>query len=331
MVFDYSKNKAWASPADHPSARALTQAIDSADFPEFIAEVLEAGVRSSFLEALVGRELTTVSTMASPVVSWIREDGFDADFIGEMVEPPQATIRHSKYTVRPIKLGMSLMYSQELVEDVDIDIIGSRIIPKVGRAIAKAEDRYIMNQLLTRVADGSTDFMSGEYISNHVLQAGDTDWTTSGVLDHEKLSTALYILETEGFSVSHIIMAPAQRAQLNMLSPFLGANAWAGLTPKATAGIEDASFKADIGIPSSSQLVITNNIPDDQVLFINKAEYARTWIRRPLTITEQPKTPAEIFKTSYTERLASAVVDPSAGCLIDGLTYLAPGNYVTAP
>ena len=58
---------------------------------------------------------------------------------------------------------------------------------------------------------------------------------------------------------------------------------------------------------------------------------ARTWIRRPLTITEQPKTPNEIFKTSYTERLASAVVDPSAAVLIDGLTYLAPGNYVTAP
>jgi hypothetical protein len=327
-MFKYKNNKGWGTNLMSPSGRELTQAIDSGDFPEFISEVLEAGVKSAFLEALVGRELTNVGTMSSPVQSWLREDGFDADYIGEMVEPPQATIRHSKYTIRAVKLGMSLMYSAELVEDVDFDIIGSRIIPKVGRAIAKAEDKYIMNQLLNRVADGSSDFMSGEYVDNHVLDATDAQWTTSGVLDHEKLSVALYILEKEGYNASHIVMSPAQRAQLNMLSPFYGANAWAGLTPSATKGIEDASVKSDIGIPKSSQLVISNNIPDDQVLFLNKAEYANFWIRRPLTITEQPKTPNEIFKTSYTERVACAVVEPGAGVLLDNLDYLDPSLYV---
>ena len=328
MNGNYRDNKGWGSPSWHESARALTQAVSSDQFPEFISEVLETGMRTAFLESLIGRELCVTGKMTSPVMSWLREDGFDAGYIGEMVEPPQATVRHSKYTVRPVKLGMSLSYSMELVEDVDIDIIGGRMIPKVARAIAKAEDRYIMYNLLNRVADGTSDFMSGEQVSNHVLDATDAQWTTANVLDHEKISVALYVMEKEEFPVTHIVMSAAQRAQLNMLSPFLGANAWNGLTPRASQGIEDASFKSDLGLPSSAKLVITNNIPDDQFLFLNQGEFARFWERRPLTITEQPKTPAEIFKTSYAERVACAVVEPSAAVLLDNLSYVDPSIYV---
>lgn len=326
MSYNFRTNKGWGRNLSE-SGYALTQAISSDDFPEFISEVMEAGIRTAFLDTLVGRDLTMFERMSSPIISWMREDGFDAGYIGEMEEPPTATIRHSKYTVRPVKLGMSLKWSQELVEDSDMDIIGRRMLPKVGRAIARAEDRYIMYNLVNMVADGTTDYKTGDYVSNHVLDATDTSWTVSGTLDHEKLSVAFYILEKEGYPVSHIVMSPAQRAQLNLLAPFYGTSGWQNFTPRAIGNVEDVSRKADIGIPSSAQLVVTNTIDDDKVLMLSKSDYAKFWERRPLQLTVQPKTPNELFMTSFAERVATAVTEPSAGVLLQNLTYIDPSAF----
>ena len=185
-----------------------------------------------------------------------------------------------------------------------------------------------MYNLVNMVADGTSDYKSGDYVTNHVLDATDVNWTVSGTLDHEKLSTALYVLEKEGYPVTHIVMSPAQRAQLNLLAPFYGTSGWQNFTPRAARGVEDASFKSDIGIPSSAQLVVTNTIDDDKVLFLSKNDYAKFWERRPLSATIQPKTLSEIFKVGFIERVASAVVEPSAGVLIQNLSYLDPSTFV---
>lgn len=326
MVYDFRKNKGWGT-TNTQSAYALTQAVSSDDFPEFITEVMEGSIRTAFLDELIGRDLCTVERMSSPIISWMREEGFDAGFIGEMEEPPTATIRHSKFTVRPVKIGMSLMYTQELVEDAEIDIVG-RHLDKVGRAIARAEDRYVMHNLLNMVADGSTDYKTGDYVANHVLDATDAQWTVSADLDHEKLAVALYVMEKEGYPVTHVIMSPAQRAQLNLLEPFYGGSKWVEMPDRAKRGLEDASFKTDLGIPSSAQLVVSNTMDDDKVLMINRPNYAKFWERRPLTVTQQPKTPNELFHTSFAERVASAVTEPASAVLLKNLSYVDPSTFV---
>ena len=60
------------------------------------------------------------------------------------------------------------------------------------------------------------------------------------------------------------------------------------------------------------------------MLFLSKENYAKFWERRPLTLTQQPKTPNELFKSSFAERVASAVVEPSAATLIQNLDYIDP-------
>jgi len=326
MVYNFSKNKGWGRTVNQ-SAYALTQAVSSDDFPEYISEVMEAGVREAFLDTLVGRDLCNIERMASPIVSWTREEGFDAGPIGEMEEPPTATIRGSKFTVRPIKIGMSLSYSQELVEDSDVDVVGKHI-SKVGRAIARAEDRYIMWNLFNMVADGSTDYKTGDYVANHVLDATDAQWTVSADLDHEKLSVGLYVMEKEGYSVDYVVMSPAQRAQLNLLEPFYGGSKWVEMPDAAKQGLTDASIKTDLGIPRGAQLVVSNTIDDDKVLMLSKNDFAKFWERRPLTLTQQPKTSNEIFKSSFAERIACAVVEPAAGVLINNLSYVDPSTFV---
>jgi hypothetical protein len=326
MVYDFRNNKGWGRQTTN-SAYALTQAVSSDDFPEFISEVLEAGIRSAFLDELVGRDLCTFERMASPIASWLREDGFDAGFIGEMEEPPTASIRHSKFTVRPIKIGMALQYSQELVEDTELDVVGAHV-NKVGRAIARAEDRYVMWNLLNMVANGSTDYRTGDKVANHILDGTDAQWTTSGTLDHEKLSVALYVMEKEGYNVDYVVMSPAQRAQLNLLEPFYGGNKWTDMPQAALNSLTDASVKADLGIPRGAQLVVSNTMDDDKVLMLNRAEYAKFWERRPLTVTQQPKTPNELFHTAFAERVACAVVEPSAAVMLTNLSYVDPATFV---
>ena len=83
----------------------IKNAVNSVQFPEFIKEVLETDIRSMFLENLVGRDLCNFKFMESPIESWLYEFDFDAGFIGEGVEPPTSTIRHAKFTVRPVKIG----------------------------------------------------------------------------------------------------------------------------------------------------------------------------------------------------------------------------------
>jgi hypothetical protein len=327
-LYDLRQEDGWGVRTNK-SQYMLTQAIASSDFPDFITEVMDAGVQSAFLDTLVGRELCTFEQMESPVKSWMREEGFNAaSFIGEGVEPPMATIRHSKFTVRPVKIGMGMRYTQESLEDLEMGMVG-RHLNKIGRAIARSEDKYIMYNLMNMVADGSSDYKSGDYVTNHILDATDADWAVSGTLDHEKFAVAVYIMEKEGFDISHVVMSPAQRAQWNILNAYLGigSNTPAAFAPGVSRGIKDSKFKTDLGLPGGAELVISNTIDDDKVLFLDKENYARFYERRGLMATVQPRTPNEIYKSTWTERVACAVTEPASAVLLQNLDYINPDTF----
>lgn len=135
-------------------------------------------------------------------------------------------------------------------------------------------------------------------------------------------------MEKEGYNVDYVVMSPAQRAQLNLLEPFYGGNKWTDMPQAALNSLTDASVKADLGIPRGAQLVVSNTMDDDKVLMLNRAEYAKFWERRPLTVTQQPKTPNELFHTAFAERVACAVVEPSAAVMLTNLSYVDPATFV---
>ncbi len=308
---------------------SIEQMLKSDSFPEFIQETIVDGVRFPFLENLVGREITNYNTMDTPIVSVMYEMGFDASYVAEGSEPPSVNIRHLKYTFRPVKFGVSLPLTLEAVEDYGMDFIGSRFLSRIGRAVAKAEDNYIFATLLNNVADGSTNFKTGDYVANHVLDGSKATWSIPNDLDHEKISVAFSILEKEGYTSRDfaVVMSSMQRQKLNMLTPFYGGSGWANLTPRATSAIEDATFKADLGL-TGVDLYVTNAIPDDTVLIISKPDFAMFWERRPLGLTSDIRYANETRKLTFSERVACGVVDPTAGVLIKNLSTIDPATFV---
>ena len=73
---------------------------------------------------------------------------------------------------------------------------------------------------------------------------------------------------------------------------------------------------------------MSNTVDDDKILMLNRENYAKFWERRPLTVTQQPKTPNELFHTAFAERVACAVTEPAAAVMINNLSYMDPSTFV---
>lgn len=308
----------------------LEQMINVGDFSLFVPEVINEAIMTYYEPELKGRSVTNVFQATSPIISWLDERGLDAAILGEGEEPPRNRLRYSKRTLRMLKIGAALEFSNEVIEDTALDLV-ARHIARTTQAIARKENQYIFSVLAGGVADGSVPFKTGEKYASHIIEADiSSQWTPDNAdITHEKIQVCLQVLEDEGFNPDTVMMHPSQYTQIQKLQQFQDATtgAWSQImTPLGERMLEGE--RAPYGL-SRYNVVVDASIPNDEIIFMQKGEYSAFYELRPLGINEIPDNLRDMRTFTMFERVGCAVIRPAAAVKLDGLTVTDPTTFQT--
>jgi len=297
----------------------IEQMISVGDFSLFVPEVINEAIMTYYEPELKGRTVTNVFQANSPIISWLDERGLDAAILAEGEEPPRNRLRYSKRTLRMLKIGAALEFSNEVIEDTALDLV-ARHIARTTQAIARKENQYIFSVLAGGVADGSTPTKSGEKYASHIIEADiSSQWTPDDAnITHEKIQVCLQVLEDEGFNPDTVIMHPSQYTQVQKLQQFQDATAgtFGTITPLGERMLEGE--RAPYGL-SRYNVVVDASIPNDEMIFMQKDEYSAFYELRPLGINEIPDNLRDMRTFTMFERVGCAVIRPAAAVKLDGL------------
>ena len=326
----YSKHNSMATK--NSSKYEILQYFERDDFSLFVNEALNEYINTLYEPAQKAKELFNEIRPDAPVVSWINRSQFDAGLLAPGEEPPMVKLQFSKRHSTLFKLGLQMQFPTEVLEDVNIDIIGMHLAAAVS-AIARRKDQYLINLAVNGVANNTAN-QKGTVYPSHVLNALDGDFVSnsnasaSGTLTYDKMLMALEIGEEEGMGYTHMALHPLQALTLNNMLQFQSSGVWnAGLPTKYGDQINTPNTLAAIGFPDVTP-VVTSAMPKDTALFVHKPTYGAIFTRRPLTISQEIDGILDLKKFGLHERFGGAVFDPNSATKITGLTYLNPTNFM---
>jgi hypothetical protein len=293
----------------------------------YITEAFNREFFTEYIPDLVGANLVQTMTVNSPMISYMFESGFDAFPLGEGVEIPIAKPKYGKVTIRVQKFGVGVSITNEAIEDVQSFDVVARQVKNGMDACARFEDKMIMQTLITGVSDGSSNFKTGQMVTNHVLSATDATFSgTAGALDWEKIQMALAIGQAEGIPYDTMVVHPFNMLRLMMMDNWQSSGIWQYLPPDQQTTFRTGKMYPIAGL----NIVSTPWMDNDKAMFLDTSKYAIRFVRRPLSVDQESIISHDSMALYMTSRVGVGVVNPDAGARIDNLTPLDPANYVTA-
>jgi len=302
----------------------LEQYITREDFILYISEALNREFWEEYIPDLVAVGLVDTINVNAPVVSYTFEAGFDAVPLGEGVEIPLAKPTYGKVRVEIQKFGIGIAITNETIEDVQSFDIVSRQIRLAMDACRRYEDKQIMKTLINGPSDGSSDWKTGQYVDNHILDATDAQWSgTSGVLDWEKIQVMLSIGRAEDIPYDVMVIHPYVFTQLMLMDEFKSANVWQVLPPDQQQTLRRGNLYPIAGL----DIVVTPWMDDDKALFLNRQRYAVRFLRRPLSVDRESRISHDSIAIYMTSRMGVGIVNPDAAARLDNLSKVNPADY----
>lgn len=302
----------------------LDQYITREDMILFIGEAVNRQAWEEYIPDLVAVGLVETINVNAPVVSYTFEIGFDAEPLTEGAEIPIAKSSYGKVRTEVQKFGIGVVITNETIEDVQSFDLVSRQIRLALDACRRYEDRQIMKTLINGPSDGTTDWKQGQWVDNHILDADDDDWTTSGSLDWEKIQVMLSIGTAEGIPYETMVIHPFVFTHLMWMDEFKSANVWQVLPPAQQATLSRGNLYPIAGI----DIVSTPWMDMDKALFLNRSRYAVRFMRRPLSVDRDSLISHDSMAIYLTSRMGVGIVNPDAAARLDNVTYVNPATYV---
>lgn len=306
----------------------MTQLVSRSDFPDFISEVVLEGMEEIMEVELIGRELFQDMGVSSPNISWMEEHGFDAQILAEGEAPRRARLRHAKKTFRPIKLGLGLEFTHEVLRDVDKMNTMGRHTRRVARALAYKENQYLLSVALNGVADGSTNHMTGEVHDSHIFDATHASWLSGGVMDIQKLNVARQVGTDEGFDYNKMFVSPSTITTMLNLEEFRNVYTIQYLSRQAEKVIE-GNTRRPYFLPGGIQLYENREIPDGLVLMVDSEEFGGYWEVEGLATVELPENLARVIDLGFYKEPGAVSMKPGAGVIFTNVNSTAPSDYQT--
>jgi len=302
----------------------LNQYISREDFILYLSEAINREFWEEYIPDLVAAGLVDTINVNAPVVSYSFELGYDAVPLGEGTEIPLAKPTYGKVRVEIRKFGIGILITNETIEDVQSFDIVSRQIRLGMEACRRFEDKYIMKTLINGPSDGSSDWKTGQHVSNHILSATDSNWTTSGTLDWEKIQVMLSIGRAEDLPYDTMVIHPFVFTYLMQMDEFKSSNVWQVLPPDQQQTLRRGNLYPIAGL----NIVVTPWMDDDKALFLNRQRYAVRFLRRPLSVDRESKVSYDSIAIYMTSRMGVGIVNPDAAARLDNLTKINPADYV---
>lgn len=306
----------------------LTQLVSRSQFPDFISEVVLEGMEEIMEVELIGRDLFQDMGESSPNISWMEEHGFDAQILAEGEAPRKARLRHAKKTFRPIKLGLGLEFTHEVLRDVDKMNTLGRHTRRVARALAYKENQYLLSVALNGVADGSNAHMTGDVHSSHLYDASHASWLSGGAMDIQKINVAQQVGKDEGFVYNKIFASPSTVTSMLTLEEFRNVYTIQYLSRQAEAIIEGNSRRPYF-LPGGMQLFENREMPDGLVLMIDSAEFGGYWEVEGLATVELPENLARVIDLGFYKEPGAVTMKPGGGVIFTNVNSTDPSVYQT--
>jgi len=306
----------------------ITQLVSRSDFPDFISEVVLEGMEEVMEVELIGRDMFQDMGESSSNISWLEEHGFDAQILSEGEAPRFARLRHAKKTFRPIKIGLGLQFTHEVLRDVDKMNTLGRHTRRVARAMAYKENQYLLSVALNGVADGSNNHMTGEVHSSHRFSATHASWLSGAVMDIQKINVGTQVLTDEGFTADRIYASPSTVTSMLTLEEFRNSYTIQFLSKQAEAILEGKT-RQPYFLPGGMQLIQNREIPDGIVLMADSAEYGGYWEVEGLATVELPENLARMISMGFYKEPGAVVMKPGAAVMFTNVQSTTPSDFQT--
>ena len=263
---------------------------------ELVKQQLFAKIKEASIERRVGRELVDVMSMkAGTTLDIILADKDSMEFrrVAEGAYIPVDVEAYTKLQITPNKHGNSFVFSQEIREDANWDVV-ARNLRQAGREAGVYEDSLIF----TAFADATYGFVSE---SGH-------DYTSAGTeISIADIAGMMLEIEENDYEPDKFVLHPEQVSELRQIDTFVEAD---------KLGSREMHQTGFVGRIFGMDTLRTTGTSASYGYMLDSREAAALVIRRPMTMKTKEIVERDCYGVYLTMRMAAKVVRPKAGVRI---------------
>ena len=249
-------------------------------------ELIMANRKNLVLRALASRIIGPASIPGSSIdISLQKPESMNVYTITEGASIPLDTESYSGFNLKPIKYGVRVKITKEMVEDSLFDVMGMNA-ETAGYELADNEESLIISTLDT--GSGQT---GGTQVAN-----------SNATLPISDITAAMQGIEEENYTPTHMIVGVEVAGDLRNLDTFTEAD---------KAGINDPSQRL-IGKIFGMKVIVSNNVSAKYAYCIDYKYAFLGAEKRPVTIERFYDWNNDSFSVIATQRIAYRYLRPGA-------------------
>jgi hypothetical protein len=257
--------------------------ISPKEFGKLVKVAFDRTIRYYQRDRLQARELVNFRRTDTDFYQWVVGSGFTAAFNAPGAAKRTVMFDMSSRFARIYKAGLAVEYLDETRESMSIDLL-NETISKVVDAFDELETSVILGGISAGVADGVR--FRGVKHASHVIDFNSPAYSSNRP-DHDKLIDMVFISANENYRADVMVMSLSGFYEHMRFDEWKDASKkWNYVnSTKVMTVIEGGSANRPV-LPfmnSIRTLVVSNLIPDGEIIMYDKAEYVDFAERLPLT------------------------------------------------
>ena len=196
-----------------------------------------------------------------------REDAqnlWEMGFVGEDAEVPEKAFSFDTVSLKQVRVGACVKVTQQLLNDAEIDIV-SYVVDMLARRLGATLDHHAI--VGTGVQGSDLQGLAGLTKETHKVQE-----VTGVALNGDVLLDAIHAMHPALLNGAEFLM---NRKTYNALAKLKDSDGYYILKLEKSLAVEEPHYTA-FGFP----VVVTDDVPDGKVLFVNIAQACATMIKK---------------------------------------------------
>jgi HK97 family phage major capsid protein len=262
---------------DFASATAGTSTGSYTIPRSLFGELMRAVRKNLVLSSLAMRRVGPESIPGSAITFTLQTPESMSVFgVTEGSEVPVSVEQYSSFTVTPVKYGVRILMTQEMIEDSNYDLMALNV-ETAGYHLASNEEALIVAQL-----------DAGTTASSHTVA------NSNATLPVTDITQAIQQIREDNYNPTHFLIGAELENDIYNLSTFTEAH---------KAGINDPS-KRLIGTIAGMKVIVSNNISAKLGYIIDASKAFMICEKRPVTINKFFNAARDLSEAVVTQRIA---------------------------
>lgn len=239
-------------------------------------ELMRAVRKNLVLSSLAARRIGPASIPGSSITLALQEpESMTVNRINEGAEVPLGVEQYSGFTITPVKYGVRIWISQEMVEDNNFDVMAMNV-ETAGYHLASNEETLIIAQL-----------DAGDTAASHSVA------NSNATLPVTDITEAVQNVRADNHNPTHFLIGAELENDIYNIS---------GFTYASYSGINDPS-KRLIGTIAGMKVIVSNNISAKLGYVIDAAHAFVVAEKRPITVRRFFNAARDVSEAVVTQRI----------------------------